>query len=44
MLLLDGKSMEVYAFMNELNAYWIEVLLEKEDLMQELNITINKIL
>ena len=34
MLLLDGKSMEVYAFMNELNAYWIEVLLEKEDLMQ----------
>lgn len=34
MLLLDGKSMEVYAFMNELNAYWIEVLLEIEDLMQ----------
>ena len=34
MLLLDGKIMEVYAFMNELNAYWIEVLLEKEDLMQ----------
>ena len=26
--------MEVYGFMNELNAYWIEVLLEKEDLMQ----------
>ena len=34
MLILDGKSMEVYAFMNELDANYIEVLLEIEDLMQ----------
>ena len=34
MLLLDGKSMEVYAFLNELDYYKSEVLSKEEDLMQ----------
>jgi hypothetical protein len=34
MLLLDGKSMDVYAFLNELDYYKSEVLSKEEDLMQ----------